>query len=489
LRFIQIGWFIISFAVYVCTVLQEGVNLGIKQIKIDVNELTLGMFVSGLDRPWTQTPFPLQGFYINTLDEIQLLKVHCHHAFIDIAKGPGPVRTNLRTMSGPSSSGATKSSVKNKVTDVAPIKIQHNQYPVVESLGREMTRARELHQQVYTAIGEVMRQVGTGNHELPIQETKRTASAMVDSVLRSPDAFTWLSRVKEKDEYTYSHAVRCAVWGILFGRHIGLPKIDLDVLALGLLLKDLGKTRLPLEILEKQNRTAAEQSAYEKFVDFGVEILRELPDIKPRITSVVKTHCERLNGTGFPEQLRGDKIPLLGKIAGIVTFYDETTTPRGENRSYSPSKAVARLYEVRDELFQSDLVVEFIRAIGLYPTGTLVELNTGEVAVVVEQNFERRLKPKIMIVLDTLKKPLAEPMFLDLALDEKSKQAKLDAGKLTHAEIERIEIAQDLDPNSYELDVNLIRDIYLSRQSSPNKGFLSFLKSNRALAGIFGGRE
>jgi HD-GYP domain-containing protein (c-di-GMP phosphodiesterase class II) len=465
--------------------------LGIKQIKIDVNELTLGMFVSGLDRPWTQTPFPLQGFYINTLDEIQLLKVHCNHAFIDIAKGPGPVKTTLRTLSSVGSGATnlkTPSSGKVKVTDVAPIKVQHNLYPVVETLGREIVRARELHQQVYTAISEVMHQVGTDN-ELPIQETKRTASAMVDSVLRSPDAFTWLSRVKEKDEYTYSHAVRCAVWGILFGRHIGLPKVDLDVLALGLLLKDLGKTRLPLEMLEKQNRTQAEQAAYEKFVDFGVEILRELPDIKPRVTSVVKTHCERLNGSGFPDQLRGDKIPLLGKIAGIVTFYDETTTPRGENRTYSPSKAVARLYEVRDELFQSDLVVEFIRAIGLYPTGTLVELSTGEVAVVVEQNFERRLKPKIMIVLDTLKRPLSEPMFLDLAVDEKNKQAKLDAGKLTPAEVERIEITQDLDPSSYELDVNFIREMYLSRQSSPNKGFLSFLKGNRALAGIFGGRD
>ncbi|HMW71582.1 MAG TPA: DUF3391 domain-containing protein, partial [Cellvibrionaceae bacterium] len=245
--------------------------MGIKQIKIDVNELTLGMFVSGLDRPWTQTPFPLQGFYINTLEEIQLLKVHCNHAFIDIAKGPGPVKTNLRTLSNPGgAASAPKSANKIKVTDVAPIKVQHNQYPVAESLGREIVRARELHQQVYAAIGEVMRQLGTGN-ELPIQETKRTASAMVDSVLRSPDAFTWLSRVKEKDEYTYSHAVRCAVWGILFGRHIGLPKVDLDVLALGLLLKDLGKTRLPLELLEKQNRSAAEQAAYEKFVDFGVE--------------------------------------------------------------------------------------------------------------------------------------------------------------------------------------------------------------------------
>jgi len=116
--------------------------------------------------------------------------------------------------------------------------------------------------------------------------------------------------------------------------------------------------------------------------------------VKPRVTAVVKTHCERVNGSGFPEHLRGDRIPLLGKIAGIVTYYDETTNPRGKLH-LSPSKAVAKLYELRDVEFQSDLVVEFIRAIGLYPTGTIVELNTGEVAVVVEQNFQRRLKPKV----------------------------------------------------------------------------------------------
>jgi HD-GYP domain-containing protein (c-di-GMP phosphodiesterase class II) len=459
--------------------------LGIKQLKVDVNELTLGMFVSGLDRPWTQTPFPLQGFYINTLEEIQMLKVHCAHVFIDVAKGPGPVKTQLRTLSQKPVKDPQAQAAKTKVTDTAPIKVQHNLYPVSESLGKEINRARILHHEVYNAIADVMQQVGSGNHDLPVQETKRAASAMVDSVLRSPDAFTWLSRVREKDEYTYSHAVRCAVWGILFGRHIGLPKVDLDVLALGLLLKDVGKTRLPIELIESSLRSPQDQMAYEKFVDFGVEMLRDLPEIKPRVISVVKTHCERLNGSGFPEKLRGDKIPLLGKIAGIVTFYDETTTPRGENRSYSPSKAVAKLYEVRDMLFQSDLVVEFIRAIGLYPTGTLVELNTGEVAVVVEQNFERRLKPKIMIVLDAMKKPLAEPAFLDLAQDEKEWQAKIDAGKVSASEIDRVEIAQDLDPAAFALDINEIRDLYLSKQANPNSGFISFLKKSKHLVGLF----
>src|SRR5690606_10921120 len=111
-----------------------------------------------------------------------------------------------------------------------------------------------------------------------------------------------------------------------------------------------------------------------------------------------------------------------------------------------PSKAVARLYELRDVEFQSDLVVEFIRAIGLYPTGTLVELNTGEVAVVVEQNFSRRLKPRVMIVTDAYKRLLSDPIFLDMAEDDLEKQSRIDSGKAHPSEVERVEIIQDLEP-------------------------------------------
>ena len=465
--------------------------MGIKQIKLDVNDLTLGMFVSGLDRPWTQTPFPLQGFYINTSEEIQQLKALCGHVFIDVAKGPGPAKTNLRPLSE-KQRDPTKphSPLKTKaVVETAPLKIQHNVYPVVESLATEMARARELHQQAYATIAQVIEELGAGN-QLPIQATKRSVGAMVESVLRSPDAFTWLSRVKDKDEYTYSHAIRAAVWGILFGRHIGLPKVELELLALGLLLKDIGKTRLPVTLLENEARNASEQEAYEQFVDFSVEILRDLHDVPPRVISVVKTHCEFLNGSGYPDGLKGDRIPLLGKIASLVTFYDETTNPRGQQHSISPSRAVARLYEVRDDLFQSDLVIEFIRAIGLYPTGTLIQLNTGEVAVVVEQNFERRLKPKIMIVLDRTKKRLDPPYFLDLAADEKASINNMNSRVASLDIPGRIEIAQDLDPSSYELDVNHIRELYVSQQqTTASRGLLSFWKGNKTLTGIFGGKE
>jgi len=450
--------------------------LGIKQVKIDVSELTVGMFVSGLDRPWTQTPFPLQGFYIRDLDEIKELKVHCNFVYIDIVKGSSPVKTNLRKLSKPANTGrkSVRAPRQARIADVAPLKIRRDAYREVQPLEKEIGRARELHQQVYDAVGTVLQHVNQDSHHVPINETKRVASQMVDSVLRSPDAFTWLTRVRDKDEYTYSHAVRSAVWGILFGRHIGLPKADLDVLAMGVLLKDIGKTRLPKHLLEKKQRSDTEQQAFEKFIEYGVEILRKLPDVQPRVTSVVKTHRERVNGSGFPQHLRGDKIPLLGKIAGIVTFYDETVNPRGQAQPLSPSKAVGRLYELREIEFQEELVVEFIRAIGLYPTGTLVELSTGEVAVVVEQNFERRLKPIVMVVLDAYKQLLRSPELVDLAADEREKQSKLDSGKYHPSEVQRIEILQDLQPGAYDIDVAKIRDEYIQRRQG--KGLLSLFK-------------
>jgi HD-GYP domain-containing protein (c-di-GMP phosphodiesterase class II) len=442
--------------------------VGIKQVKLDVNEVTVGMFISGLDRPWSQTPFPLQGFYIRDLEEIKQLKTICRHVYIDVMRGRAPVATSLNTLSPETLKSritARESKTAPVNAKVAPLRIQRNVYSQVQPLRKEIRKAKQLHQNVYHAVGEVLEYLGSNQlHRVPITETKRLASDMVDSVLRNPDAFTWLSRVQEKDEYTYSHAIRSSVWAILFGRHIGLPKRDLDVLAMGVLLKDVGKVKLDESLLAKADRTPEEEQLYETFVDRGVEILRHTPGVEPRVISVVKTHCERLNGSGFPQHLQGDKIPLLGKIAGVVTFYDNITNPRGAHQPIAPSKAVSKLYDLRNTQFQEELVVEFIRAIGLYPTGTLVELSTGEVGVVVEQNFERRLKPKVMLVLDAVKEPLPRHQLLDLAEDDKYKQALLDSGKKTRYEVEKIEIARDLEPGTYDIDIANIRDSYLLKK-------------------------
>lgn len=455
--------------------------MSVKQLRISASELVLGMFVSKLDRPWTQTPFPLQGFYLRNLDDIKLLKSHCNHVYIDVVKGSGPVATNLKTLAPEHKAKKHRGSVGKRSqpldVPVAPLKLKPDTYKKTAPLKKEVKTARQLHQKVFFAVGEVLKNLER-DHTVSMQETKRVASEMVDSVLRNPDAFSWLARVRDKDEYTYSHSVRSAVWAILFGRHIGLAKKELEVLSMGVLLKDVGKVMLPDPLLTKVSRSRDEQIEYEKFVEFGVEILRNIEGVESRVINVVKHHCERVNGTGFPLGLKGDKISLLGKIAGIVSFYDETTNPRGAAYPLAPSKAVALLYEKRDTEFQEELAVEFIRAIGLYPTGTLVELSTGEVAVVVEQNIERRLKPKIILVLDTFKRPLSKTVLLDLMEDDKRKQALVDAGKKTLAEVDKIEIATDLEPGSYDIDIQAIRDNYLFNQGKKGLfGLLGFKKT------------
>lgn len=445
--------------------------MAIKQVKIGVNEITIGMFISGLDRPWNQTPFPIQGFYVRDTGEIRELRGHCNHVFIDVIKGvPPKARADLATIDPRKRNSRFQSNLAiEKVTSVKPIVVKQNTYERYEPLKKEAKKARQLYTKVFASVSDVLEQLD--NDVLTsVHETKRAAGEMVDSVLRNPDAFTWLSRIQEADEYTYAHSLRSSVWAILFGRHIGLDKRELDVLAMGVLLKDVGKLKLDRDLLLKPERNTQEQAQYETFVDQSVEILRRLPGVEPKIISVVKTHTERVNGSGFPQHLQGDKIPLLGKIAGIVTFYDEVTHPRNATDPIAPSRAVSRLYDVRGTEFQEDLVVEFIRAIGLYPTGTLVELNTGEVALVVEQNFERRLKPKVLVVLDSLKEPLPKYQFLDLAEDDKKKQALIDQGKRLAAEVEKIEIVQDLEPGSYGIDIQEIRDAYILKTG--RKGLL-----------------
>jgi len=438
------------------------------------------MFVSGLDRPWSQTPFPLQGFYVRDLDEIRELKAHCRHVYIDVVKGKGPVQANFKSTSNrgpspikrPSRAGKTE---KIKL-DISPLKIRRDAYgPVKEALKTEINSAKQLHSRVHYAVSEVISQIGSGE-SVPISETKRYASDMVDSIIRNPDAFTWLTRVKETDEHTYSHAVRSAVWAIVFGRHIGLPVSDLNTLTMGVLLKDVGKTKLRKELLTKSKFNQQEEAEFEKFIEYGVEILRKTPNVEPRTISVVKTHCERINGSGFPQHLSGDKIPLLGKIAGIVTFYDSTINPRGQKHTVAPSKAVAKLYEMRDIEFQEELVVEFIRAIGLYPTGTLVELSNGEIAVVVEQNFARRLKPKVMVVMDSMREPISKPQLLDLAeMELRHKKALESTRKMV--DFDAIEIARDLEPGKFDIDIAKIRDEYLFKQvGKTKKSLFSFLK-------------
>lgn len=422
--------------------------MGLKQVKVFTSDLTLGMYVSRLDKPWAQTPFPIQGFYIKSVADIKELTFHCKHVYIDVERGREPVAVQHATVKAKAKAEAEKSEQKVKVK---PFPIYRERYSEVKPLKKEISRAREMHSQVSSAVEDVYSRVSTGG-KISLKETQKSSTELVDSVLRNPDAFTWLSRIKERDEHTWGHSVRSSVWAVLFGRHVGLGRSELIILAQGVLLKDLGKIKLPKSVLAAVDRNPSQEKLYRTFVDHSVSILRSIPNLDQRVLKVVACHCERLNGSGYPKGISGDKIPFLAKIAGIVSTYDDIANPRGASQPLSPSKAIGWLYKSRNRLFQEQLVVEFIQAVGVYPTGTLVELSTGQIGVVVEQNFERRLRPKVVLVKSPNGELLAKRKVLDLSAEAIHNH---DKG------LPPITIKTDLEPSTTDIDVASIRDEYL----------------------------
>lgn len=448
--------------------------MAIEQAKVYVEDLQRGMFVSRLDRPWTRTPFALQGFYIRDLEEIRQLQKYCRYVYVDVVKTVGDVGVKLRRMSQSAATAEKPRGVRSSrgpatpaLIPCRPVQIQRDAYPQPVPARKEAAKAEKLYREIAQGMDAVGSLVGE-QRALPLRKIQAAMEQLVDSMLRSPDASAWLARIQEKDEHTYRHSIRAGIWAVLFGRHIGLRRQDLIRLGLATLLKDVGKLLLDDEVLQAIDRNPRQELEYRKFVGHSVELLSKDPQLDPEVVKIVQCHRERHDGSGYPAGLRGDKIPVLARMCGIVTFYDEATNPRGARFPVAPSRAVAELYDLRGICYQEQLVVEFIQAIGLYPTGTQVELSTGEVAVVLEQTYRRRLKPKVMVVLDRDKQQLPEPRLLDLAADDDRKERLVERGKLTQGD--KISIVKDLEPSRFpEVDVAAVRDAYLfSRSGLPS---------------------
>jgi HD-GYP domain-containing protein (c-di-GMP phosphodiesterase class II) len=459
--------------------------MAIKQIQIGVADLTLGMFVSRLDRPWRNTPFPLQGFHVRSSEDIATLKTYCEYVFIDVTKGKGLLEGDSVLLPFNDRRGQIRSGVKPDrrnvgrsaplVDDCPPINIRKGVYEITVSLRVEAEHAKNLVRDLRGNLSLVSRQISRGKLE-DYGKLKENVGGMVESVLRCPDAFTWLVRLREKDQHTHDHSLRSALWAVQFARYIGMDKQEISVLCLGTLLKDIGKVKVPNSLLRKQNRTEEEELEYYKYVPHGVEMLRNARKVEPRVISIVRYHAERHNGQGFPERLSGTKIPLLARIAGIATTYDIISNPRETSHPLAPSRAVSLLYDMRGDAFQEDLVVQFIQSVGLYPTGTLVELTTGDIGVIVEQHPKSRLTPQVAI-LGQSEENLNEDIFLvDLKDAEQTRLALEETSGANLRGVDRIAVARDLEPVGYDVDLSNISTLFMKDEDQRKDGFWSTLR-------------
>ena len=399
--------------------------MGVQRRRLPVQELEIGMFVADLDRPWHETPFPIQGFYIRTQQEVDQLNRYCREVFVDVAES----RQNIQAKAGEGARKA-KRGKEDKVLKLPAVNIRNPyKYQTTRPLKRELRDVQPLLDDVEHALDIVGEQVRAGAAP-DMEELDTVARSMVGSVARNPDALLWLSRVQSRDDYTYRHSLNTAIWALLLGRNLGLDPDVLHKLATGALLSHIGKAQLPARLLVDEDRLSGEDLAqYRTYVTRGADLAADagLPRV---VVNVIRYHRERHNGCGFPAAVTGEDIPLLAKIVGLVDYYETLIEPREGRAAMTPAQAVAHLFERRNILFQEDLVESFIQAVGVYPTGTIVELSTREIGVVLSHSPKRRLWPQVMVLTDTEQNKLRNGRIVDLAKHNEEAGGAADAIKV-----------------------------------------------------------
>lgn len=362
------------------------------------SQLTIGMYVIELDRPWLETSFQFQGFEIRTKAEVQAIRDVCEYVYIDLTK---------KKKGAPLISKNNHLSIHDYLAYGPPP-------PKLSSFENEITRAAEVYAATDLVVSDFMEKIAQGGG-IDTKLAKQAVAACVNSVLNSPDAMLWMTQLKNKDKYTAQHSLNVCVLSILLGRHLSLSEIALNNLGLCGMMHDMGKMLVPLEILNKPGMLEPEEMRImQSHTTLGYELLKSSPNMYPGAVDVAWTHHERLDGKGYPRQISHGAISHFAKIVTIVDMYDAITSDRVYQKGRTHLEATNILTNMSGAQLEPLLVIKFIESLGVYPPGCLVEMTNGSIAIVVEVNDKIKLRPKVIILLDEDKNTVPEEV-IDLS--------------------------------------------------------------------------
>ena len=382
---------------------------GFVKQKIDTRSLQFGMHVVELDRPWTGTRFIYREFVIETKEVLDELRRVSAYVYIETDPKMRP------TSASEGSSGpvlATKSDSHDDSNDqidrvlVASSRhIETRWHPDETSLEEELHDASRIEARTREILYDTLEDVKLGK-SIRMSGAREAVAEMAESIIRNPDAMVVLSQLKEADEYTALHSLRVCILALTFGRHLDFSREELNMLGIGALLHDVGKMRVPSDVLNKPGRLTDEEFELMKsHVPEGVKILAKAEGIPEASIQVAAQHHERYAGGGYANGVAGDKIGTFGLVSGIVDCYDAITSDRVYHSGMSPYEALTSMYSWRNTDFHPGLIEQFIQCMGIYPVGSLVELSDGSIGVVINVNRRRRLRPRVALVLKPNKKP------------------------------------------------------------------------------------
>jgi putative nucleotidyltransferase with HDIG domain len=288
---------------------------------------------------------------------------------------------------------------------------------VLQPLVQELSVAKTIHEEALAAAQSIFDGAGRGS-ALNSPRARQTVSDLLGSVTRSPEASLLLTQMRRFQNDLFTHAVNVCVLSLVVCTLEGFP-YDVSELGLGALLHDLGQVRLPRNLIRKADGfTDQERRLMEQHPALGAAMLDQAKDIPTAVQHIVMEHHERLNGTGYPLQSRGDDISPLSQLVSITDVYDAMITGRC-GVIQRPIDVLRQLYlDANAGAFDRDLVEKVIRSLGVYPVGSLVELNTGERGIVLAANRADTLRPTIRLVLSRDGLPLSKGPIVSLAEEE-----------------------------------------------------------------------
>ena len=286
--------------------------------------------------------------------------------------------------------------------------------PAGSGEGREL-KIRRLYQEARELQGKFIRHLKAGE-PIDITPLAAVAEEMVDTMFTHGDAMLCLARIRAKDAYLMEHSMNVAILLANFGRYLGLDRSVLKELTLGGLLHDVGKIMTPDEVLNKPGKLTDEEfGVMRQHVVHSYDILSNTAGITPTMLEVAANHHERLDGTGYPQRLKGDQLSLYTRMSGIVDVYDAVTADRVYKQGMQPTQAFRILLKGINQHFDAELVTKFIKCMGVYPVGTLVQLSNQRLAVVMQRNEQQPLKPVVKVIYHATQRHYLEVQWLDLA--------------------------------------------------------------------------
>src|SRR5919108_272690 len=371
--------------------------------KIKVEQLKPGVFVHDFNSGWLHHPFLKNQAKIKTDDEVQkIIKYRIHEVYIDTDKG-------LDIDDAPTQQQVVEE-IQTEIDKLSAPAQGNSRLP----LKQEIAQAKRFINEAKNTTRHLMDDVKLGK-QIDTQQVENLVDRMTQSVLNSKDALISLARIKNKDEYTYMHSLAVSALCISFAEHLGLDSKKIKQIGVGGLLHDIGKVKVPIGILNKPGAlTEKEFEIMKQHVHHGNCILQQTK-IDETSISVTAHHHERLDGTGYPDGLKGDQISFFGQMAAVVDIYDALTSERCYKGSMPPTQALRKLYEWSHSYLNKELVEKFIAHVGIYPVGTLVRLRSGFLGVVIRHGEKGLLYPVVRAVYNTRKEVQIVPFNIDLS--------------------------------------------------------------------------